>query len=104
MLGETPAQAALTTVTLGGKIVNMSVLDDLAVTLQSLADSIRDVDAETAVSAASDAAEQATAFGSNELTTALAGVKDAIDGIRDQLGQVAESAANAANDVRGMTT
>ncbi|HVX44363.1 MAG TPA: hypothetical protein VHC49_10775 [Mycobacteriales bacterium] len=82
----------------------MSVLDDLASTLQTLADNIREIDAESAVSAADDAAEKATAFGSNDLTTALASVKDAVEGIRDQLGQVAESASNVANDVRGLAT
>lgn len=94
----------LTTVTYGGKITAMSVLDDLASTLQTLAENIRNVDAESGVSAADDAAEQATAFGSNELTTALASVKHAVEQIRDQLGQTAEAAENVANEVRGMAT
>lgn len=82
----------------------MSLLDDLASTLQTLAENIRQVDAETSATAADDAVEKVTAIGSNDLTTALTSVKDAVEQIRDQLGQAAEAAENVADEVRGMAT
>jgi uncharacterized phage infection (PIP) family protein YhgE len=82
----------------------MTMIDDLASTLQTLADNIQAVDAETAVSTTDDAAEQAAAFGSNDLTTALASVKDSVEQIRDQLMQLSDQTSNVANDVRGMAT